>query len=210
MSQEDKTLAAIQILTQAKEETAELLKDTPMLSIRVENTMGLLIRGINHASGFNPSSAGETLSTTPQQMVNFYGLDVEEIKKQEVPAVVVITKSDKELYMERIKDLYEDFLNLEDKAIVESVPKVDVLGIAKLAGITVDNPASQNITQTFVKQIKKAIQEKNDTEDARKAELEKLNGAGEGSKTAVNLKKETDKDKDPAKDSEGGDNQQAP
>ncbi|WNI34688.1 ATP-dependent Clp protease proteolytic subunit [Chryseobacterium sp. SG20098] len=41
MSQEDKTLAAIQILTQAKEETAELLKDTPMLSIRVENTMGL-------------------------------------------------------------------------------------------------------------------------------------------------------------------------
>ncbi|SIS72361.1 MULTISPECIES: hypothetical protein [Chryseobacterium] len=173
MSQEDKILAAIHILTQAKEETAELLKDTPMLSIRVENTMGLLIRGINHANGFNVAASEEKKES--KQLSNFFGLDVQDIEKQDLPAVVEVSKSEKDLFMERIQILYDGFLDREDKEIVESVPKLDVLGVAKLAGITVENPASQNITQTFVKSIKKAIKDKNEVEANRQKELTNLN-----------------------------------
>lgn len=202
MSQQDKILTAIQILTQAKEETAELLKDMPMLSIRVENTMGLLIRGINHANGFNVPASEENKESS--KLSNFFGLDLEEIKKQDIPAVVEVTKSEKDLFLERIQTLYDGFLDREDKEIVESVPKLDVLGVAKLAGITVENPASQNITQTFVKSIKKAIQEKKDTEAARLAEQQKLNAekSSDDKEAGATLEKETLKKETESKDNQ--------
>lgn len=194
--------AAVHILAQAKEEVAELLKESPMLSIRVENTMGLLIRGINHANGFNIGSYED--SKESKQMSNFFGLDVEEIEKQDVSPVVEVTKSEKDMFMERIQTLYEGFLDRDDKEIVESVPKLDILGVARLADITVENPASQNITQTFVKSIKKAIQDKIDLVEQREAEKKKLNNDSptEGTATGLNLKKETPKEPDPKANTE--------
>ena len=154
---------AVDILEEAQGYALESLKNEPMLSLRVSNTMTTLINGLNHVGGFVGNSAKEDIPTI-QPAKSFMGLDLEELGKQEAPAKVVVELDEKEKAKADVEKLYAVFSTKDDNEIKDTVSQMYVLGVAKMAGLVFENTSSVKITLKLIREIKDAIKAKADLE----------------------------------------------
>ncbi len=175
--QNENIKTAVDILDEAQGYALEALKNEPMLSLRVSNTMTTLINGLNHIGGFVGSSAKETLPTI-QPAKSFMGLDLEELDKQETPAKVIVELDEKEKFKNDVTALYAVFSTKDDTDIKETVAKPLILGVAKMAGIEIENPSSKQISVKFIKEIKEAIKAKAELEIQQNLAKDNLNVGG--------------------------------
>ena len=174
---------AVDILEEAQGYALESLKNEPMLSLRVSNTMTTLINGLNHVGGFVGNAAKEDIPTI-QPAKSFMGLDLEELGKQEAPAKVVVELDEKEKFRNDVEELYGLFSDKDDNDIKDTIAKPLILGVAKMAGIELENPSGKQITLKFIKEIKDAIKAKADLEIEKEKAKDALNiGGVEGSAT---------------------------
>lgn len=171
---------AVDILEEAQGYALESLKNEPMLSLRVSNTMTTLINGLNHVGGFVGNSAKEDIPTI-QPAKSFMGLDLEELGKQEAPAKVVVELDEKEKAKADVEKLYAVFSTKDDNEIKDTVSQMYVLGVAKMAGLVFENPSSVKITLKLIREIKDAIKTKADLEAEKLNAQQNLNvGGAEG------------------------------
>ena len=171
---------AVDILEEAQGYALESLKNEPMLSLRVSNTMTTLINGLNHVGGFVGNSAKEDIPTI-QPAKSFMGLDLEELGKQEAPAKVVVELDEKEKFRNDVNAIYAVFATKDENEIKDTVSKPLILGVAKLAGLEIENPSSKQISLKFIKEIKDAIKAKADLEAEKLNAQQNLNvGGAEG------------------------------
>lgn len=168
---------AVDILDEAQGYALEALKNEPMLSLRVSNTMTTLINGLNHIGGFVGSSAKETLPTI-QPAKSFMGLDLEELDKQEAPAKVVVELDEKEKAKVDVEKLYAVFSTKDDNEIKDTVSQMYILGVAKMAGLVFENPSSVKITLKLIREIKDAIKAKAELEIQQNLAKDNLNVGG--------------------------------
>lgn len=168
---------AVDILEEAKEYALESLKNEPMLSLRVSNTMTTLVNGLNHVGGFVGNSAKEDIPTI-QPAKSFMGLDLEELVKQEAPAKVVVELDEKEKAKADVEKLYAIFSTKDDNEIKDTVSQMHVLGVAKMAGLVFENPSSVKITLKLIREIKDAIKAKAHLEAEKINAQQNLNAGG--------------------------------
>lgn len=172
---------AVDILEEAQGYALESLNNEPMLSLRVSNTMTTLINGLNHVGGFVGNAAKEDIPTI-QPAKFFMGLDLEELGKQEAPAKVVVELDEKEKFRNDVNALYAVFATKDENEIKDTVSKPLILGVAKLAGLEIENPSSKQISLKFIKEIKDAIKAKADLEAEKLNAQQNLNvGGADGS-----------------------------
>ena len=184
---------AVDILEEAQGYALESLKNEPMLSLRVSNTMTTLINGLNHIGGFVGNSAKEGIPTI-QPAKSFMGLDLEELGKQEAPAKVVVELDEKEKAKADVEKLYAVFSTKDDNEIKDTVSQMYVLGVAKMAGLIFENPSSVKITLKLIREIKDAIKAKADLEAEKLNAQQNLNaeGAEDGNLEGEDTSKELD------------------
>lgn len=168
---------AVDILEEAQGYALDSLKNEPMLSLRVSNTMTTLINGLNHVGGFVGNSAKEDIPTI-QPAKSFMGLDLEELDKQEAPAKVIVELDEKEKFKNDVTALYAVFSTKDDTDIKETIAKPLILGVAKMAGLEIDNPSSKQISVKFIKEIKEAIKAKAELEIQQNLAKDNLNVDG--------------------------------
>lgn len=168
---------AVYILEEAQGYALESLKNEPMLSLRVSNTMTTLINGLNHVGGFVGNSAKEDIPTI-RPAKSFMGLDLEELGKQEAPAKVVVELDEKEKAKTDVEKLYAVFSTKDDNEIKDTVSQMYVLGVAKMAGLVFENPSSVKITLKLIREIKDAIKAKADLEAEKINAQQNLNAGG--------------------------------
>lgn len=194
---------AVDILDEAKGYALEALKNEPMLSLRVSNTMTTLINGLNHVGGFVGNSAKEDIPTI-QPAKSFMGLDLEELGKQEAPAKVVVELNEKEKFRNDVNALYAVFATKDDNEIKDTVSKPLIIGVAKLAGLEIENPSSKQISLKFIKEIKEAMKAKADLEAEKINAQEglKVGGLTEGTahEGTLNLEGKDIKNEDTSKE----------
>ena len=147
---------AVDILEEAQGYALESLKNEPMLSLRVSNTMTTLINGLNHVGGFVGNAAKEDIPTI-QPAKSFMGLDLEELGKQEAPAKVVVELDEKEKFRNDVNALYAVFATKDENEIKDTVSKPLILGVAKLAGLEIENPSSKQISLKFINNFLRII-----------------------------------------------------
>ena len=150
---------AVAILEEAKGYALEELKNEPMIGLRVGNTMQTLINGMKHVGGFSGDVTGATDSTNSVQPAkSFMGLDLEELDKQNIPAKVDVPVDAKEQFKKEVTEIYANFLTRDEKNLHEALTKEQLLGVAKLAGVTVADPIKQNVTLKLIREIKEAME----------------------------------------------------
>ena len=201
--QNENIKTAVDILDEAKGYALEALKNEPMLSLRVSNTMTTLINGLNHVGGFVGNSAKEDIPTI-QPAKSFMGLDLEELGKQEAPAKVVVELNEKEKFRNDVNALYAVFATKDDNEIKDTVSKPLIIGVAKLAGLEIENPSSKQISLKFIKEIKEAMKAKADLEAEKINAQEglKVGGLTEGTahEGTLNLEGKDIKNEDTSKE----------
>lgn len=190
---------AVDILEEAQGYALESLKNEPMLSLRVSNTMTTLINGLNHVGGFVGNSAKEDIPTI-QPAKSFMGLDLEELGKQEAPAKVVVELDEKEKFKNDVNALYAVFATKDENEIKDTVSKPLILGVAKLAGLEIENPSSKQITLKFIKEIKEAMKAKADLEAEKLNAQQNLNVGGAEGTEGGNLEGKDIKNEDTSKE----------
>ncbi len=172
---------AVAILDEAKGYAVEQLKNEPMLNIRVTNTLETLINGLKHVGGFVgdvSTDAGQTIKPAK----SFMGLDLEALDQQSEPAEVNVLTDEKEQYRTEVNALYEGFLDRDEVDLKDSLTREQLLGVAKLAGITVEEPSKQNVTLKLIREVKAAIEDKNQLEAERLAKIQALDNEKEDGK----------------------------
>ncbi len=185
MQQNENIKKAVDILDEAQGYALDALKNEPMLSLRVSNAMTTLINGLNHIGGFVGQSSSKETIPTIHPAKTFMGLDLEELDKQQAPAKVVVELDEKEKFKKDVNDLYAIFYDKDENAIKDAVAKPLILGVAKLAGLEIENPSSKQISLKFIKEIKEAIKAKADLDIEKDKVKENLNiGGAEGSEGA--------------------------
>lgn len=174
---------AVAILEEAKGYALEELKNEPMLGLRVSNTMQTLINGMKHVGGFAGEVTGTVDSTNSVQPAKtFMGLDLEELDAQKEPAKVDVPTDEKEAFKQKVIGLHAGFLNRDEKELQEALTREELLGVAKLSGITVADPTKQNVTLKLIREVKAAIEANNKLEAeklAKQQELDAQNGGGD-------------------------------
>lgn len=166
--------SAVEVLQEAKTEVSQLLTDETGLALRVDNTLEKLINNMKHVGGFGATEDTASTSIVPKAKT-FMGVNLEELDHESAPAKVEVDKDEQDLFVEKVKDLYSTFLDKDTKDISESIKKDELIGVAKLAGITLENPSTQNVTQKFINEIKDAIQGQKDLEKAKLDKKDELN-----------------------------------
>lgn len=178
---------AVDILVEAQEYALEKLKNEPMFSLRVSNTMSTLVNGLNHIGGFTGQTNGNEPIITIQPAKKFLGLDLEAVEKQEAPAKVEVELDEKEKFKKNVTDLYAVFNDKNENEIKDTVAKPLILGVAKIAGLEVES--SKQITLKFINEIKEAIVAKSELDAAKKDAEDDLNSdAPEGAETELDEK----------------------
>lgn len=172
---------AVAILDEAKSYAVEQLKNEPMLNIRVTNTLETLINGLKHVGGFVGDVSTEA-GATIKPAKSFMGLDLEALDQQSEPAEVNVLTDEKEQYRTEVNALYEGFLDRDEVDLKDSLTREQLLGVAKLAGITVDEPSKQNVTLKLIREVKAAIEDKNQVEAERLAKIQALDNEKEDGK----------------------------
>lgn len=167
---------AVEALQAAKTEAAQHLVNETGLALRVDNTLEKLINNMNHVGGFGAMEDAASTSIVPKAKT-FMGVNLETLDQEAEPAKVEVDKDEQDLFVEKVKDLYYSFLNHDTKELSESIKKDELIGVAKLAGITLENPSTQNVTQKFINEVKEAIQGQKDLEKARLDKKDELANA---------------------------------
>lgn len=167
---------AVAILEEAKGYALDELKNEPMLGLRVSNTMQTLINGMKHVGGFAGEVTGTADSTNSVQPAKtFMGLDLAELDAQKVPAKVDVPTDEKEAFKQKVTSLHGGFLDREENELKESLTREELLGVAKLSGITVEDPTRQNVTLKLIREVKAAIDENKQLEADKLAKQQDLN-----------------------------------
>lgn len=175
---------AVEALQAAKTEASQHLVNETGLALRVDNTLEKLINNLKHVGGFGVSE--ESVSTSVvQKAKTFMGVDLEALDQEAAPAKVEVDQDEQDLFVEKVKDLYYTFLDRETKDISESIKKDELIGVAKLAGITLENPSTQNITQKFINEVKDAIQAQKNLEAEKLAKKNELANAAQSNTPVV-------------------------
>lgn len=199
---------AVSYLEEAAGYAVAELANEPMLSLRVENTIKTLVNGLKHVGGFVGTPSG-TFESAVLEAKTFMGLDLNELDKQKAPAKVVVDLDEKEKFKQEVEDLYSSFLSRDDNDLKDSVPRVHVLGVAKLAGIELDSDnLPKQVTLKLIREIKAAIEKKAEVEAEKENTKNSLNvgnnegiqeGSGDASTGAGNVDQSgTDTDLDKA------------
>ena len=132
------------------------------------------------------------------------GLDLEELGKQEAPAKVVVELNEKEKFRNDVNALYAVFATKDDNEIKDTVSKPLIIGVAKLAGLEIENPSSKQISLKFIKEIKEAMKAKADLEAEKINAQEglKVGGLTEGTahEGTLNLEGKDIKNEDTSKE----------
>ncbi|QIY82555.1 hypothetical protein HER18_02855 [Chryseobacterium sp. NEB161] len=168
---------AIEILETARKEVAALLTEETGLALRVDNTLEKLTNNIKHVGGFGISHFDDAKSNSVVPVAKtFMGINLEDLEAQQETATVEVEKGDKEIFISQVKDLYKTFLDRDTKELADSLKGKDlqVLGVARLAGITVENPSAVKVTQKFINEIKEAITAKNEADKSKEDTLKNL------------------------------------
>ena len=177
---------AVAILEEAKGYALEELKNEPMLGLRVSNTMQTLINGMKHVGGFAGEVTGTADSTNSVQPAKtFMGLDLEELDAQKAPAKVDVPTDEKEAFKQNVIGLHAGFLNRDEKELQESLTREELLGVAKLSGITVADPTRQNVTLKLIREVKAAIEANNQLEAEKLAKQQELDAQNGGNGDAA-------------------------
>lgn len=183
---------AIEILETARKEVAALLTEETGLALRVDNTLEKLTNNIKHVGGFGISHFDDSESNNMvPKAKTFMGVNLEDLESQQEPATVEVEKGDKEIFISQVKDLYKTFLDRDTKELADSLKGKDlqILGVARLAGMNIENPSSVKVTQKFINEVKDAIIAKN---EAAKKQDDTLNNLKEDEAA----KKQDDADND--------------
>ncbi|MDV2459879.1 hypothetical protein CMU99_16295 [Elizabethkingia anophelis] len=172
---------AVSYLEEAAGYAVAELANEPMLSLRVGNTVKTLVNGLKHVGGFVGTPTG-TFETAVPEAKSFMGLDLSDLDKQKATAKVVVDLDEKEKYKQDVENLYASFLSREDNDLKDSVSRVLVLGVAKLAGIELDSDnLPKQVTLKLIREIKAAIEKKAEVEAEKEKTKDSLNvGNNEG------------------------------
>jgi hypothetical protein len=169
--------AVTEILASAKAEVEALLKGTEFNPIQLHVTSGL-DRLSNHVAmigGLNPSSPADVRNDFPP-VKEVMGVSVARTPKVE-PAELEPTKTEKELFVERVHELENNIVNIEDDKILEDyTSKTDqqvLRGVAKIAGVEDFKKAEINVD--FLTKIREGLAAKKQLEEDTKAANENLN-----------------------------------
>lgn len=170
---------AVSILEESKNYVCEELKNEPMLSLRVSNTMQTLINGLKHVGGFT-GQVTEKPTSTIQPAKSFMGLDLQDLNAQNVPAEVNVHTDELEAFKAKVTELHAGFLGRDENELKESLTKDELLGVAKLSGITVEEPSKQGVTLKLIREVKAAIEANQALVDEKNAKKQDLNAQNEG------------------------------
>ncbi|QDP86063.1 hypothetical protein FNJ88_11085 [Chryseobacterium sp. SNU WT5] len=170
---------AVAILEEAKDYALEELKSEAMLGLRVANTMQTLINGLKHVGGFAGEVTGTVDSTNSVQPAKtFMGLDLGELEKEQVPAKVDVPTDEKEAFKQKVTELHAGFFGRDEKELQEALTREELLGVAKLSGITVPDPTKQNVTLKLIREIKEAMEDKAKLDEEKAAKIRELENQG--------------------------------
>lgn len=188
---------AIEILETARKEVAALLTEETGLALRVDNTLEKLTNNIKHVGGFGISHFDDAESNSVVPVAKtFMGVNLEDLESQQEPATVEVEQDEIDVFVKESEDLYKTFLNRDTKELADSLKDKELLllGVAKKAGLTFENPSSVKVTQKFINEVKDAIIAKN---EAAKKQDDTLNNLKED-EAAKNeaAKKQDDADND--------------
>lgn len=167
-------LNAVQILEEAKNYAVKELETEAILSLRVGNTMQTLINGLKHVGGFVGQTAAASDDSGIKPAKTFMGLNLEELDEQKKPAKVDVPMDEKELFRQEVISLHSGFLDRDENDLKESLTREQLLGVAKLAGITVEDPAKQNVTLKLIREVKAAMEENIRLQEERDAKIQEL------------------------------------
>lgn len=183
---------AIEILETARKEVAALLTEETGLALRVDNTLEKLTNNIKHVGGFGISHFDDAESNSVVPVAKtFMGVNLEDLESQQEPATVEVEQDEIDVFVKESEDLYKTFLNRDTKELADSLKDKELLllGVARLAGMNIENPSSVKVTQKFINEVKDAIIAKN---EAAKKQDDTLNNLKEDEAA----KKQDDADND--------------
>lgn len=149
---------AVAILEEAKDYAEQLLEGEIMLSLRVSKTMETLINGLKHVGGFaGDVTSSQDSASSVQPAKTFMGLDLEELKKEQIHAKVDVPTDEKEAFKQKVISLHSGFLDRDENQLKEALTKEELLGVAKLAGVPVADPMRQQVTLKLIREVKEAM-----------------------------------------------------
>lgn len=166
-----KTRKAIALIRDTKETVAELLADTPDFKTQANHVFETLANGLAFAIGEKVIHSGRTrtevISQPAQRTIMGVPVPDEKPLKQRVQEVQPsISELDK--FRTEIDKAYIAFGRMSNKEILNEFHDLEIRAVAKRAGLQVTKTEPVRITDSFVSEIKNAIQEKADAEAAQK------------------------------------------
>ena len=168
----DKTRQAISLIRSTGEEVAELLSDTPEFQDRARHVFESLANGLAFAVGEaivtkDEQRSEERPSSTGQRTI--MGIPVPDAPKpmSERLTGVAPGQSDVDKLRTDVAKAYAAFPTMSNKDIRNTLSEVELRGVAKMAGLPWSKEDVAHITDAYITEIKRAIEDKADADAAQ-------------------------------------------
>jgi hypothetical protein len=164
----DNVIEVIDILEEAGQNIAKILKDNQTLSLRVSSTLERLANGMKVLIGKEPSENKKVFEM--EKLKTILGREIHEKKELKV---VTPNKTDVDLLRETANTLYDTFREQESKELIERLTDMELRAVAKKAGLEVTSTQPAKMTVQFVDKIKESILKQKELKVKQELELSK-------------------------------------
>lgn len=172
MSQDKSTsevTSAVELLKDAKQRVEQVLTSprSNQLKLRVVENLNAQINFLSLRAGLPADN--KTALPKPEPITKMFGKEVGKVAKLQQSDTPVKIDTPEEVAAKELKtkvdQLYPDFLNIENDAILDTYAEIEIRGVAKRAGLPVTETHPSKIDAAFVNQVKDAIKKKKELED---------------------------------------------